>query len=216
MTGPRVVGLSAGDGKLLWSHPFQIQYDESISTPAVANDLVLITATGRPLTALRITRDGKKWNKQVAWTNNILSSYLSSMVVEAAHVYGMNDGGEFSCLNAADGKALWTGGNHGYYSSPIVIGKRLLAPQRAGAVGDSFDTDPGGFKELGASQLGASETWTMPAVVGSRILRPQARTVWPRFRDAVFSRGRFKAAWRRVHDRCFACRVKQWESPPPL
>ncbi len=56
MTGPRVVGLDARDGKLLWSHPFQIQYDESISTPVVDSDLVIVTGDGHPCTALRITR----------------------------------------------------------------------------------------------------------------------------------------------------------------
>jgi outer membrane protein assembly factor BamB len=168
MTGPRVVGLDARDGSLLWSHPFQISYDESISTPAVARDMVLVTATGRPLTALAISRAGQQFTKQVAWTNDILSSYLSSMVVVGDHVYGMNDGGEFSCLRLADGKTLWTGGIHGYYSSPIAAGKRLFALNEQGRLA-VLAADPAGYKELGASQLATSETWTMPAVVGSRL-----------------------------------------------
>jgi len=168
MTGPRVVGLSATDGTLLWSHPFQIQYDESISTPAVSQNLVLVTATGRPLTALRVKREEERFSKEVAWTNEILSSYLSSMVVRGDYVYGMNDGGEFSCLRLADGKALWTGGNDGYYSSPIVVGKRLLALNERGRLA-MLDTGPGAYRELGASRLEGGETWTMPAVVGSRL-----------------------------------------------
>ncbi len=168
MTGPRIVGLSARDGSLLWSHPFQIQYDESISTPAVGQDMVLVTATGRPLTALRITRVGGKWSKKVAWTSEILSSYLSSMVVHGDYVYGMNDGGEFSCLRLADGKIMWTGGNHGYYSSPVVVGKRLFGLNERGRL-LVLEASPTSYHELGGSQLAASETWTMPAVVGSRL-----------------------------------------------
>ena len=168
MTGPRIVGLNATDGALLWSHPFQIQYDESISTPAVGQDLVLVTATGRPLTALRIKREGTRFSKEVAWTNEILSSYLSSVVVHGDHVYGMNDGGEFSCLRLSDGKTLWTGGNEGYYSSPIVVGKRLLALNERGRLA-VLDTDPQAYRELGTSRLNLGETWTMPAVVGSRL-----------------------------------------------
>ncbi len=168
MTGPRVVGLSAQEGSLLWSHPFQIQYDESISTPAVGQDMVLVTATGRPLTALRISRDGNKWTKKVAWTSEILSSYLSSMVVHGDYVYGMNDGGELSCLRLADGKIMWTGGNQGYYSSPIVVGKRLFGLNERGRL-FVLGASPASYQELGASQLTASETWTMPAIVGSRL-----------------------------------------------
>ena len=145
--GSRVVGLAAADGALLWSQPFQVQYDESISTPAVAGDMVLVTATGRPLTALRISRDGNKCKKQVAWTNEILSSYLSSMVASGDYVYGMNDGGEFSCLRLSDGKILWTGGNHGYYSSPIVAGQRLFALNERGQLA-VLSADPAGYQEL--------------------------------------------------------------------
>ena len=42
MTGPQVVGLDLADGRRLWGHPFQIQYDESISTPAVGEGLLHI------------------------------------------------------------------------------------------------------------------------------------------------------------------------------
>ncbi len=168
MTGPRVVGLALSDGALLWSHPFQIQYDESISTPAAAGDLVLVTATSKPLTALRISRSGEKFSAKVAWTNEILSSYLSSMVVGGEYVYGMNDGGEFSCLRLRDGKTMWTGGNHGYYSSPIRAGNRLLALNEQGQLA-VFAAEPQKFQELGSSRLATSETWTMPAIVGRRI-----------------------------------------------
>ena len=168
MTGPRVVGLAAADGALRWSHPFQIQYDESIGTPVVAGDLVIVTGTGKPLTALRIERSGDKQQARVAWTNPILSSYLSSMVVAGDFVYGMNDGGEFSCVRLADGRTMWTGGQHGYYASPIVAGKRLFALNEQGKLA-VVAADPAAYRDLGASQLVDGETWTMPAVVGSRL-----------------------------------------------
>ena len=104
----------------------------------------------------------------MAWTSDILSSYLSSMVVVGEHVYGMNDGGEFSCLRLADGKILWTGGNHGYYASPIAAGNRLFALNEQGRLA-VLAVDPAAYKEVGGSQLAASETWTMPAIVGSRL-----------------------------------------------
>lgn len=168
MTGPRVVGLALNDGKLLWSHPFQISYDESIATPAVAGDLVLITATGKPLTALRIHHERSRWRKEIAWTNDMLSSYLSSMVVDREFVYGMNDGGEFSCVRLSDGKTQWTGGIHGYYCSPILAGARLFGLNESGSLA-VISAGGSGFKQLGLSQLVKAETWTTPAVVGSRI-----------------------------------------------
>lgn len=170
MTGPRVVGLRVTDGKLLWSHPFQIQYDESISTPAVSEQagLVLVTGDSRPLTALAITRDGDSFAKRVAWENTDLSSYLSSMVVVGEHVYGMADDGQFACIALADGTTQWQGGNHGYYSSPIMIGSRLLALNEEGEL-LVLAAKPAKYQELGASTVAASATWTMPAPAADRI-----------------------------------------------
>jgi outer membrane protein assembly factor BamB len=166
MTGPRVVGLRLSDGALLWSHAFQIQYDESISTPAIADELVLVTGDSRPLTALRIRRDGEQFDKSLAWENNDLSSYLSSMLVHDGHVYGMADDGRFACVRLRDGKTLWQGGEHGYYCSPVLAGEVLVCLNDKGQL-SLIAADPTGYRELARGQAASSQTWTMPAVVGS-------------------------------------------------
>jgi outer membrane protein assembly factor BamB len=120
------------------------------------------------LTALRITRQSDEWRKEIAWTNDVLSSYLSSMLVHEGHVYGMNDGGEFACVRTSDGKTVWTGGSHGYYCSPVLAGRRLLALNEQGELA-VLAADPAAYRPLGASRLAHSATWTMPAIVGSRI-----------------------------------------------
>ncbi|MBX7071830.1 MAG: PQQ-binding-like beta-propeller repeat protein [Pirellulales bacterium] len=168
MTGPRVVGLRLADGKLLWSHPFQIQYDESISTPAIADDLVLVTGDGKPLTGLRIATAGEGQQASVAWDNVDLTSYLSSMLVHEGHVYGMADDGQFACVRLSDGKTLWQGGDHGYYASPVLAGDRLLALNEEGSVA-LLAANPARYAELGQWKLAAGATWTMPAIAGGRI-----------------------------------------------
>lgn len=182
MTGPRVVGLAAADGKLLWSHPFQIQYDESISTPCLAGDLALITGDRRPLTALRIARQVDRWSATKVWENRDLSSYLSSMLVHQGHVYGMNDGGEFSCVRLSDGATLWTGGDDGFYSSPVLVGGRALALNERGLL-QVWSASPVRFERLGQYTLTREATWTVPAPVGRRLYVRDAAAVrcfeWP-------------------------------------
>lgn len=170
MTGPRVVGLRLDDGRLLWSHPFQIQYDESISTPAVSDRLVLVTGDSRPLTALEPPAGdpGSAQPARVAWENWDLSSYLSSMVVSEGHVYGMSDDGSFACVRLSDGKTVWTGGNHGMYCSPVLVGKRLLGLNEDGELAVLAAT-PDGYRPLGSNQLSQAQSWTMPAVAGGRL-----------------------------------------------
>ncbi len=168
LTGPRVVGLAVDSGKLLWSHPFQIQYDESISTPTIVGDLALVTGDRRPLTALRIARQGDAWSKSVAWENRDLSSYLSSMTAYDGHVYGMNDGGQFVCVRLSDGQTVWTGGDDGFYCTPVLIGQRLLGLNERGLV-QILTAGPEKFERLGQYSLTSDATWTVPACVGGRL-----------------------------------------------
>lgn len=169
MTGPRVCGLRLTDGELLWSQPFQIQYDESISTPAVADDTVLVTGDGKPLTALRVSSARGKQQCDVAWENTDLTSYLSSMLVRDGHVYGMADDGQLACVRLSDGKTLWQGGDHGYYCSPILAGDRLLALNEEGSL-LVLAASPHKYTALARSQVANEATWTMPALAGSRLV----------------------------------------------
>lgn len=168
MTGPHVTGIDPQDGRVLWKHPFQIQYDESIGTPVAAGDLVIVTATSRPLTALKISEDGDEFAAKVAWENRDLTSYLSSMLILDGRVYGMNDGGEFVCVGLDDGKTAWIGGHHGYYCTPVLADSRLLCLNERGEL-LVIAASPEGYRELGQSRLADDETWTSPAVTGSRI-----------------------------------------------
>ncbi|HEX3655988.1 MAG TPA: PQQ-binding-like beta-propeller repeat protein [Pirellulales bacterium] len=168
MTGPRVVGLACKDGGLLWSHPFQIQYDESISTPVVSDDMVIVSGEGHPTTALKISADGAGQSATMVWENFDLTSYLSSMLAYGGHIYGMNDGGELCCVRASDGKTLWSGGKHGYYCTPLLADGKLLCLNERGTL-LVVAADPGGYRVLGESQLTDAATWTTPALVGQQL-----------------------------------------------
>ena len=165
MTGPEVVGLELATGRKLWSHPFQIQYNESISTPAVADPYVVVTGDGRPLTALKISRQGDDCSLEVAWENRDLSSYLSSMLIHQDHVYGMNNDGEFGCVQLTDGKTVWLDGHFGYYCTPLLAGSKLLCLNELGAL-HVMGATPKSSPPLGAAMLTDLRTWTSPALVG--------------------------------------------------
>jgi outer membrane protein assembly factor BamB len=169
MTGPNVVGLDLHDGQLLWSHPFQIQYDESIGTPVVSGDTVLVTGDGHPLTALAIHRSGKDFRAEVAWTFRDLSSYVSSPVAADGYVWGMNDGGEFGCVRISDGKQQWLQGNHGFYCTPVLADDQLLALNEKGEL-LVIDASPQAYRPLTTWRVAESDTWTAPALAEGRLL----------------------------------------------
>jgi outer membrane protein assembly factor BamB len=169
MTGPEVVGLELTTGRKLWGHPFQIQYNESISTPVVSDPYVVVTGDGRPLTAFKISKNGSGCSLEVAWQNRDLSSYLSSMIVHDGYIYGMNDGGEFCCLRLTDGKTLWLQElHHGYYCTPVLVGSKLLCLNEQGELLILLAA-PKASPQLGLLKLTDRATWTSPALVGSRL-----------------------------------------------
>ncbi|MBA4018676.1 MAG: hypothetical protein C0483_16035 [Pirellula sp.] len=167
-TGPRLVGLDIASGKLLWSVPYQNQYDETIGTPVVAGDYVLLTAVGRPLSAWRIAAKGDGFTAAEAWRSEDMSSYLSSVVVAGDLVFGMNDGGEWNCAGLRDGRLLWRGGNHGYYCTPVLVDQRILALNEQGELA-VLAADGQQFRQLALNKLTSEPTWTSPAVVGNRL-----------------------------------------------
>src|SRR5207302_1585186 len=53
-TGVRMVGLRAADGQLLWDYPFPAAFDQTVITPVVWRDLVIVGGEKKPTAALRI------------------------------------------------------------------------------------------------------------------------------------------------------------------
>ena len=125
MTGPRVVGLDARNGTLLWSHPFQMQYDESIGTPVVAGNMVVVTGDGHPARRYGSAATATVQGQRCLGKRRFVELSLVALAVGDI-VYGMNDGGEFVLRRFATGKTLWAGGKQGYYCTPVLAGQRLL------------------------------------------------------------------------------------------
>ncbi|HWB10760.1 MAG TPA: PQQ-binding-like beta-propeller repeat protein [Pirellulales bacterium] len=169
MTGPEVVGLDLATGRKLWGHPFQIQYNESISTPSVADPYVVVTGDGRPLTALKVEKSEGGCSLEVAWQNRDLSSYLSSMIIRDGHVYGMNDGGELGCVRLSDGKTIWLEGHFGFYSTPVLAGSRLLCLNERGRLFVLEATPAKSPKDFGETKLSERATWSSPALADGRL-----------------------------------------------
>ncbi|MER3415967.1 MAG: hypothetical protein C4297_07120 [Gemmataceae bacterium] len=127
-TGTRLVGLRPEDGQLLWDYPFPIAYEQTIVTPVIADELVLVSGDGQPIQALRLHVDetGQLRPRQV-WRNTDLTCYMSSPVLHRGYVYGLDESGQLVCVAVANGKTQWKGGDFGTYASLLVAGDVLLA-----------------------------------------------------------------------------------------
>ena len=130
-----VIGLSAADGSLLWSIPFTTAYDQNIVSPIVTGDLVVYSGIEHPLTAVRITQAGGKWNAAPVWQNPDLPMFMNSPVPWNGQLCGLThrNKGQFFCVDAKTGATAWTTrGREGENAALIAAGNVLLAATTEG------------------------------------------------------------------------------------
>ena len=169
-TGTRMVGLRYSNRELLWDVPWKARFDQTIITPVVWKDLVIIAGEARPTQAMRVTETGGKVTAEVAWKNDDLKSYMTTGVVFSDHLLGYDmRTSKLACVALATGETAWT--------SPRVPGK-YHSLVRAGDVvfvlnseGELFviKATAEEFAQLAKWTVGDKGTWSHLAVAGNRL-----------------------------------------------
>lgn len=167
-TGLRMVGLSAPGGDLLWQYPFPAQFEQTILTPVIWKDLVVVGGERKPTVALRIASADGKVTQTTAWRNSDLRGYLSTSVNVQDHLIGLDDRSErLVCINLGTGATSWKSDHIGRYVSLVVADTKLLALNADGEL-YVFEANVRDFVK--AARWRVSEdggTWAHLAVAGS-------------------------------------------------
>ena len=108
-TEGKLLALALADGKLVWETPFAAQrMGYNAATPAVDGQTLIYSGSSRGTTAVRIGKEGDGFAAKPLWTNADISVQFSSPVLKDGFLYGLTGGNELFCLNATDGKTVWT------------------------------------------------------------------------------------------------------------
>jgi outer membrane protein assembly factor BamB len=105
--------LDPETGKPLWSVPSKIRQAVSITTPRQLGDLLFVTSFYNG--SLMVKLDAQRPGAQVLWATQKISekdtTHLNALMttpfLEAGHIYGVCNHGQFRCLEAATGKRVW-------------------------------------------------------------------------------------------------------------
>jgi outer membrane protein assembly factor BamB len=166
-----IVGISAGNGSLLWQIPFETEYEQNAVTPAVYKDLLIFSGLNKGAFAIKpLLKDGK-WTLQKVWQNERGAMYLNSPVVIGDYVYGMTHfrKGQYFCLDARTGTTIWTSTGAEGENAAIVSSADLLfflsnnAELTIAKTGTKYEV----LKKYTVAQ---SPTWAHPALTGNQIL----------------------------------------------
>ena len=167
----KTLALDLESGKPLWEFPFgQRGPTVNAATPVVTanGDLFLTSSYGIGSLLLRPAQSTFKIVRQ----GTDISSQYSTPVVMAGMIFGSDgreDGGEgaYKCLQASDGKLLWSQPNMPICHT-IGVGNRVLILGIGGEIW-AIDSAEARFQPLWKSNLPAGKYRALPAFSGNRL-----------------------------------------------
>ncbi len=170
LTAKKIVGLGVTDGKLLWEAPFETRgMNYNAATPIVDGQTVIYTGAGRGTKAMKIEKTGDGFAAKELWSNADNAVQFNTPVLKGGQIYGLSQKSVIFCLDAKDGKTLWTTelGGRGF-GSIVDAGSVLLAltPKGELAVFEPSDKE---YKKLANYKVADTETYAYPVAAGKGV-----------------------------------------------
>jgi outer membrane protein assembly factor BamB len=188
-TEKSIVALKAADGKLVWEAPYAAQgMSYNAATPIVDGQTLIYCGQGRGAKAVKIEKQGDGFSAKELWSNPDNSVQFGTPVLKSGLLVGLSQRGDFFCINAQDGKTVWTapstsvtasaeapsgGGGRGArgrggYGSVVDAGPVLLALTPASEL-IAFQASDKAYTELARIKVADTPTYAYPVVTGNRI-----------------------------------------------
>lgn len=169
-----VPGLASYDletGKQLWSIDWVSWQDMNISQPlVVGGDRVFLSSQPRVGGGLfRVEQKSEDWTVTPLWQNKYLHTNFNNPVAVGDYIFGLSGSrGLLVCLDAKDGKRMWSNGRYGA-GQMLVVGDKLLIQAESGELA-LVGADPQAWREYGRFRvLDGAKSWNNPAMAGNRL-----------------------------------------------
>jgi len=171
-TDKKLVGLTLGDGKLLWELPFlPLERSYNSVSPIVDGQTVIYSGAQRGTFAVRIEKQGDGFAARSLWENKEVSAKYNTPVLHQGFLYGLTDNGCLFCLNASDGTLGWRGQtqyDRSGFGAIVDAGSVLMFLSPTGNL-VVFEPNPKEFKQTASYKVSQTQTYAHPVLSGSRI-----------------------------------------------
>ena len=160
-----MAGYDPQSGRLLWQ--MECLDGEVATSPAYGAGMFFAANDMATATAVRLTGDASAQTPEKAWEWDETLPDVASPLGTDRHFYLATSRGDLVCLDAATGETVWLQEcEEGFYASPVLVGDRVYAFDKAGAAlifgtGDAYEL-------VGSPRLG-EETFATPAFMDGRI-----------------------------------------------
>ena len=163
-TSSHLVGIDAGNGKMLWSQHHPNQWSVHPNTPIYhEGSLFYFSGYGQGGGLLQLSADGSSAKRQ--WFNSKLDSRMGGAVLVDGYLYGSGDNNrEWRCLD-------WNTGKEMYVSSAIGKGVVIYADGMLYCYSERGElalvkADPDSFTVSGKTRVthGSEQHWAHPVI----------------------------------------------------
>ncbi len=175
LSAEALMGFEPASGKLLWRVPLKTDAKRHACTPVIFRDTVIVNSHTFGLVSIRIAKDGMGLKTSPAWTDKELKINVSTPTLVGHYLYSQGAGADFICVDANDGKLMWSHTGFGdRYTAAIAAGNNLLVQTDRGELvmiaADSFK-----YIELGRAQI-CGKTWNHPALANGKLYAREGLT----------------------------------------
>ncbi|HEV3258513.1 MAG TPA: PQQ-binding-like beta-propeller repeat protein [Gemmataceae bacterium] len=165
-----VVGISAKDGKFLWSYNKTAGRGTVCSTP-IFHDQCVFTASGYNVGGglVKLTADGNDVAAEEVYFTKAMVNHHGGIVLVDGYLYGTNNA-TLLCLDFKTGKTKWQDRSVGKGSLTYADGRLYVRGERGGVA--LVEATPDGYKEKGRfnpPNRSSKPAWPHPVVAGGRM-----------------------------------------------
>ena len=162
-----VIGVTL-DGRVLWRFPMDSK--NGATTPVLANDTIIVSASERVVAFRPRLRDGV-WSVETMWETKDVSTYVSSPVLADGVLFGLStkQRGQFFAIDAKTGQVLWLGTPREADNTALVKAGQLLFLLNDDAELIVARANRKAFDPIKRYVVADSATWAQPAISGDRI-----------------------------------------------
>lgn len=178
MTNGSIVGVSARDGRELWSAPFPDDWHENIVTPVWTGRHLIVSGTRQGTQAYRLQSAGGRWSAERVWQNEMASMYMSSPVAADGLIYGLSNKrrGYFVALDEATGEVRWQTEGREATNAAVLLTPEAVVYLTDGATLVVARRQATGF-DAKKIDLPTSATWTTPVILGRDLIVKDATSL---------------------------------------
>ena len=174
-----VMGVAVADGKFLWRVPVKTSLARHVTTPVVADDMVMIASHTAGLIGVKLTPAADGVSAEIVWTVKDSAINFSSPVTVGGYLYGLGPNKTLICVDPKTGKQSWskegflTGKADKAHVGMIVAGSNLLVLTDDGQLA-MVAADPMAFHEISRVRV-CTNNWCNPAYVDGKLYLRDAK-----------------------------------------